>query len=243
MTNHYIKKLDNSIQKLVVKPDIIVESGIKEIDQILGGFKAGEITFIDGDSNIISNIPNQICVNTFRTFNSTTIYIDGGMCANPYKIAKYAKKMEMDQKKTLSSIKISRAFTLYQMSTLICDQLAANIKRYKPRTLIIGNFPMLYLDSDVKKVESQIILKNCIQKIKELTKEHNLITILTNLDKKMVTNRRNIRKTLYNNANETVRLRDKEKKIDVKLMQEPKETTILTFDRKQLSLQKFGVVI
>lgn len=59
--------------KTILKPDVIVLSGIKEIDQLLGGFKAGEITFVDGDSDLISSIPNQICVNTYRAFGSDTI--------------------------------------------------------------------------------------------------------------------------------------------------------------------------
>jgi hypothetical protein len=38
----------------VVKPDVIVLSGIQELDTLLGGFKAGEITYIDGNSSLIS---------------------------------------------------------------------------------------------------------------------------------------------------------------------------------------------
>ncbi|UCD14579.1 MAG: hypothetical protein JSW60_03945 [Thermoplasmatales archaeon] len=94
LSTHNIKKFGNSlIVKKILKPDIIILSGIKELDKLLGGFKAGEITFIDGNSDIISNIPNQLCVNTYRTFSSDTIYIDGGMCADPYKIARYARLM------------------------------------------------------------------------------------------------------------------------------------------------------
>jgi hypothetical protein len=30
------------------------------------------------------------------TFNSPTLYIDGGICADPYRIARYARLMELD---------------------------------------------------------------------------------------------------------------------------------------------------
>ncbi len=245
ITNNNVKTSDNKslIVKKILKPDIVVLSGIKELDVLLGGFKAGEITFIDGNSYLISSIPNQLCVNTYRTFNSDTIYIDGGMGANPYEIAKYARFMELDQKETLKHVHISRAFTLYQMSTLICDMLELAIKRYNPRTLIIGRFPLLYLDKDVKTNEAQLILKNNIEKIRKLTANYNLITIFTNPDNKMVSNLRNVRKTICSNVDEIVRMNQMEKSIHINLVKREKDATILTFAKGQLRLQDFGMVI
>lgn len=245
ITNNNVKTSDNKslFVKKILKPDIVVLSGIKELDVLLGGFKAGEITFIDGNSYLISSIPNQLCVNTYRTFNSDTIYIDGGMGANPYEIAKYARFMELDQKETLKHVHISRAFTLYQMSTLICDMLELAIKRYNPRTLIIGRFPLLYLDKDVKTNEAQLILKNNIEKIRKLTANYNLITIFTNPGNKMVSNLRNVRKTICSNVDEIVRMNQMEKSIHISLIKREQEATILTFAKGQLRLQDFGMVI
>lgn len=245
ITNSNVKTSDNKslIVKKILKPDIVVLSGIKELDVLLGGFKAGEITFIDGNSDLISSIPNQLCVNTYRTFNSDTIYIDGGMGANPYEIAKYARFMELDQKETLRHVHISRAFTVYQMSTLICDMLELAIKRYNPRTLIIGRFPLLYLDKDVKTNEAQLILKNNIEKIRKLTANYNLITIFTNPDNKMLSNLRNVRETICSNVDEIVRMNQMEKSIHINLVKREKDATILTFAKNQLRLQDFGMVI
>ena len=50
---------------------------------------------------------------------SETIYIDGGMCANPYRIARYARMLELDQQEVLENVVMSRAFTVYQLSTLL----------------------------------------------------------------------------------------------------------------------------
>jgi hypothetical protein len=245
ITDNNIKTSDSKslIVKKVLKPDIVVLSGIKELDELLGGFKAGEITFIDGNSDLISSIPNQLCVNTYRTFSSDTIYIDGGMGANPYEIARYARFMELDQKETLRHVHISRAFTVYQMSTLICDMLEAAIKKHNPRTLIIGRFPLLYLDKDVKTNEAQIILKNNIEKIRKLTANYNLITIFTNPDNKMLSNLRNVRETICSNVDEIVRMNQMEKSIHINLFRREKEATILTFAKNQLRLQDFGMVI
>ena len=238
-----IKKTDFQVAKEILKPDIIVKTGIQELDDLTKGFKSGQITYIDGNSNLISKIPDQICINTYKTFQSPTFYIDGGICANPYKIAQYAKKMELNQKEVLENIQISRAFTVYQLSTIIHEMLEPAIKRYKPKTLIIGKMPLLYLDSDVDEKESKSLLRACLHKIHELTVKYDLITIFTNLDKKMLSNNRNIKKILYKNADEIVFMKQTELATRVELVKRQENTVILHLAKGQLRLQEFGMVI
>jgi hypothetical protein len=242
--NKIQKSISNSVSiKTILKPDVIVLSGIKEIDELTGGFKTGEITFIDGDSDLISYIPNQICVNTYRTLGSDTIYIDGGMCTNPYKIARYARMMEIDQKEVLNHVHISRAFTVHQLSSIIHDMLEPIIKTYNPLTLIIGRFPVLYLDSDIKKKEAQTLLRINLEKIRELTIKYDLITIFTSLDGMIVSNSWNISKKIYSNVNEIVKMKQKEKFIYIELVKKQKNTTILNLVNGQFCLNDFGMVI
>jgi RecA/RadA recombinase len=240
---HTIEKSDFLIAKEILKPDIVVISGIKELDKLMGGFKQGEITYIDGDSNLISRIPDQICVNTYRTFHSDIIYIDAGMCADPYRIAQYARKIEINQKEILEHVHLSRAFTVYQLATLIQDMLEQAIRRYKPQTLIIGRLPIFYLDSDVESKEAQTLLRTNLHKIRELTTKYNLITIFTNLDKKMLSNNRNVRKIIYNNVSEIILMKESELATCVEFVNRQENTMILHLAKGQLRLQEFGMVI
>ena len=244
LANNIQKYYDSHlIVKTILKPDIIVKSGILELDRITNGFKARKITLIDGNCRLISDLPNQICVNTYRTFKSNTVYIDGGICADPYKIARYARIMELDQRKTLEHVQISRAFTVYQLSAVIQDMLESIIKKYNPRTLIIGMFPNLFLDSDISTQESQTLLKNNLDKIRVLTQKYNLITIFTNLDRTHLSNTRNMRKILYSNVDEIIRMKQLEHCINIDLVKRQKRTKIITFSKEQYSLEKFGMVI
>ena len=243
LSTQVIEKNDFLLAKEILKPDIVVLSGIKELDKIMGGFKTGQITYIDGDSNLISNIPNQICVNTFQIFESDTIYIDAGMCADPYKIAQYARKMELDQKKILNHVHISRAFTVYQLTMMIQDMLEHAIKRYKPRTLIIGKFPVYYLDSDVEDKEAQTLLRTNLHKIHELTAKYNLVTIFTNHDRRMLSTRRNVRKILHKEVDEVVMMNESELATLVELLNKNERTMILHLARGQMRLQEFGMVM
>lgn len=243
LRTYTIQKSDETeiAKKDLMKPDLIVKSFIPEIDTLLGGFKAGEITFINGYSNLVLDIPSQLCVNTYRTFQNDVVYIDGGMHADPYRIARYARMMEIDQKEILNHIHISRAFTVYQLSALIHEMLEQLIVKCKPKTLIIGMLPALYLDPDVSYSEAQILLKENLAKIKELTKKHDLITIFTNHDKTLMENHRNLRDIIYKNSNEIVRMRQMEQCIHVNLVKKQIGTTIVRFARGQLRLEDFGM--
>jgi hypothetical protein len=243
LSTHAIEKSDFLIAKEILQPDIVVESGIKELDRLMGGFKSGEMTYIDGDSCLISSIPDQLCVNTYRTFHSDIIYIDAGMCVDPYKIGKYARKMEIDPREVLEHVHISRAFTVYQLATLIQDRLEQAIKRYKPQTLIIGRLPIFYLDSDVESKEAQILLRTNLHKIRELTTKYGLITIFTNLDRKMLTNNRNVRKILHKEVDEVVMMKQTDISTNAELVKRQENTVILQLAKGQLRLQEFGMVI
>ena len=165
------------------------------------------------------------------------------MSADSYKIAKYARKMETDQRKTLEHIHISRAFTVYQLSTLIQDMLESTIKRYKPQTIIIGRFPIFYLDSDVPEREAQTLLRSCLHKLRELTTKYNLITIFTSLDKKMLTNNRNVRNIIYEKVDEIILMKEVELATRVELVKQEKNTMIFHLAKGQMRLQEFGMVI
>ena len=243
LSAHLIKKSDFLCAKEILKPEIVVQSGIKELDNLVGGFKTGHITYIDGDSHLISNIPNQICVNTYHTFQSDTIYIDAGMCADPYKISQYARKMELDHRTVLNHIHISRAFTVYQLSMLIQEMLEVAIKRYRPQTLIIGRFPIFYLDSDVKEKEAQTLLRQNLHKIHNLTEKYNLITIFTNLDRKMLSTQRGVKKILHKDADEVVLMKETELATRVELLGKKQQAMILHLAAGQMRLQEFGMVM
>jgi len=226
-----------------MKPDIIVGSGIPELDGLLGGFKAGETTLVDGNSSLISDLPNQLCVNTYRTFHTETIYIDGGMRANPYRIARYARILELDQQEVLENVVVSRAFTVYQLSTLLRDLLEPMIQKRSPRTLIIGMLPALYLDPDVSQQEAQTLLTQDLEKIQELTARYNLITVGTNLDAMPLTPSKGLGKTLYDSVNEIVRMKQFDHCTSIELVKKQRSTTIVRCAEGQLRLEEFGMVM
>jgi hypothetical protein len=242
-SNYPLKKLNfhSNYIKEIQKKDFIVKSGIKELDKFIGGFKSGEINFIDGNNKIVSSIANQICVNTYRTYRKNVLYIDGGMSFSPYRLAKYAKKVELDQKVTLDHIYISRAFTLFQLTTLLQHRLEQKIIECDPKTLIIGKFLSLYLDSNISSNEASILMKNNLKKIKELTKKYELITIISNLDRGIEIIK-NLNIILYEITDQIVKLKQIKEFINFNFVKKNKNTAISILEKGQLSLNDFGIV-
>jgi hypothetical protein len=226
----------------VIRPEIIVSSGIAELDRLCGGFKAGELTLIDGNSGLIADIPNQLCVSTYRTFQSETIYIDAGMCADPYRIARYARIMELNQQEVLQNVVMSRAFTVYQLSTIIQELLEPMVQKNSPRTLLIGMLPALYHDPEVSPQEAQMLLVHDLQTIQRLTSRYNLITVCTNLDAMPLSPSKGLGKTLYDNVTEIVRIKQIEQRTSVELLKKQKSALIVHGAKGQLCLEAFGMV-
>lgn len=239
---HHIQASDTALVRSV-KPDIIVDSGIPELDSLLGGFKAGEMTLVDGNSGLISELPNRLCVNTYRTFHTETIYIDGGMRADPYRIARYARMLELDQREVLENIVISRAFTVYQLSTLVRDLLEPMLQKRSPRTLIIGMLPALYLDPDISPHEAQTLLAGDLQKIQQLTARYNLITVGTNLDSMPLTPSKGLGKTLYDSVSEILQMKQFDHCTSLALVKKQRSATIIRCAKGQLRLEEFGMVM
>lgn len=226
----------------VLRPDIIVSSGIVELDRLCGGFKAGELTLVDGNSSLIADLPNQLCVNTYRTFRSETIYVDGGMCANPYQIARYARMAELNQREVLQNVVMSRAFTVYQLSTILQDLLEPMILKRSPRTLLIGMLPALYLDPELHVQEAQAVLSSDLQKIQDLTSRYQLITVCTNLNLMPLSPSRGLGKRLYDSVSEIVRIKQLEQCTFLELVKQQKNATIIRGVKGQLRLEAFGMV-
>ncbi|MFH1101618.1 MAG: hypothetical protein V1726_06255 [Methanobacteriota archaeon] len=237
------KPTTTSMLVQILRPDIIIYSGIRELDRLLGGFKAGELTLIDGNSDLIGDLPNHLCVNTYNTFQSDTIYIDGGMCADPYTIARYARMMERDQREALRHVQISRAFTVYQLSTLIDEMLEPMIQQRTPRTLIIGMFPLLYHDPDVSSQEAQMLLTHNLEKIRELTRRYHLITVLTNLDVTPLSTHRGVGRTLFNWVDEIVRMKQRDQCTSIELVKKQTSTLLVRFSKEQRRLEEFEMVV
>jgi hypothetical protein len=149
--------------------------------------------------------------------------------------------LELDQREALDTVVISRAFTVYQLSSLVQDLLEPLLQKKNPRTLLIGMLPALYFDPDVPAQEAQTLLKQDLEKIQDLTKKYQLITVCTNLDAMPLSPSHGLGKILYESVSEVVRMKEFEHGTSLELVKRQKSTTIVRCAEGQRCLEDFGM--
>jgi len=99
------------------------------------------------------------------------IVLDGANRFNSYTVSSFARRTLISPEKLLKSIRIARAFTCYQMATLMGEQLASLLRRegatellQKPWVILLGPLTT-FLDEDVPEREVRPLFERSLKKI------------------------------------------------------------------------------
>jgi hypothetical protein len=102
------------------------------------------------------------------------ILLDGANCFNPYVVSSFARKALIPPEKLLRRIRIARAFTCYQMATLMGERLVALVGAIhesplqKPWVIVLGPIST-FLDEDVPEREVCPLFERALRKVREMT--------------------------------------------------------------------------
>jgi hypothetical protein len=99
------------------------------------------------------------------------IVLDGANRFNAYTVSSFARRTLLPPEKLLKSIRIARAFTCYQMATLMGEQLASLLRRegateirQRPWVILLGPLTT-FLDEDVPEREVRPLFERSLRKI------------------------------------------------------------------------------
>ena len=112
---------------------------------------------------------------------SNVVFIDGGNTFRLYKITRLAQLHQLDPQRVLERIFISRAFTAYQLTSLILDKLEETIKRYDAKLVVISDIAGLFLNDDIPHEEAKRIYSQIISYLSAFAKKHQIIIVATYL--------------------------------------------------------------
>jgi len=99
------------------------------------------------------------------------IVLDGANRFNSYTVSSFARRELISPEKLLKSIRIARAFTCYQMATLMGEQLTSLLRREGATELLQRRWVILlgplttFLDEDVPEREVRPLLERSLRKI------------------------------------------------------------------------------
>ena len=99
------------------------------------------------------------------------IVLDGANRFNSYTVSSFARRALISPEKLLKSIRIARAFTCYQMATLMGEQLTSLLRREGATELLQRRWVILlgplttFLDEDVPEREVRPLFERSLRKI------------------------------------------------------------------------------
>ena len=149
------------------------------LDEFVGAFRSSTVTLLDSDCGYSSSLLHQMCVRAVSEFDEEVVWIDGGNAVDPYAISSLCKRLRLDKREVLSSVNVSRAFTAYQLVSLIDEKLEEQVSVCNPAMIIVSSLVDQFLDKDMKWMESYQLLRRCAEDISRITKGRETITLVS----------------------------------------------------------------
>ena len=173
------------MQKLILKKPTQQKFAFNtpEVDYLFPGFSIGEFAVIYGSTKITA-LSDILCVRAqlptqLGGLSSNVIYIDCENTFNPENIARIAQQNHLNPTNIRQQIFNFKAFTAYQLTSLVMDKLEEKIKNSNTKLVIISDIAGLFLDSNLTKEETQRIYGKIISYLVNIAKKHQIIIIAT----------------------------------------------------------------
>jgi len=214
-------------------------TSIVQLDDLIGGFRPAHVTLFDSDNSYASSLLHLLCVRAIEGFDEEVVWIDGGNTIDPYAISSICKRLKLDKREILSRVNVSRAFTAYQLVTLIDEKLEEQVRASAPSTVIVSSITELFLDKDMRWMESHQLLRRCLEDVSRITKEHETISILTNDTHHQVRPSPKLDSLLYDFADPVVQMRTRRDGLLFRLPRADREIIFSPVPWNQLTLDEF----
>ena len=216
-----------------------LEAAILQLDELIGGFRSAQVTLLESDNSYVSSLLHLLCVRAIAEFEEEVVWIDGGNSINPYAISSLCKRLGLDKREVLSSINISRAFTAYQLVTLIDEKLEEQVERCSPSAVIVSSITELFLDKDMKWMESHQLLRRCLERISKVTKEHETISLMTNYSEHLLRPSPKLSNLIYEHSDQIVQIRARRDGMLFRLPRADRQIIFMPVSWNQLTLDEF----
>src|SRR6266513_6462859 len=90
------------------------------------------------------------------------LYLDGANQISPLLLARFARERGVDPSSVNSLIRVSRAFTCFQLTELV-RRVPKTLERFSADVLIVTAMPDLYFDEDVRDREARASFEHALE--------------------------------------------------------------------------------
>ena len=175
-------------QNIIIKPALaqpLFSLNMPGVDELFPGFAPGDFAVLYGSPSVIS-LTSLLCIRAqlpvqLGGLGSNVVFIDGGNTFRLYNIARLAQLHQLNPRQVLERIFISRAFTAYQLTSLIMEKLEETIKNYNAKLVVISDIAGFFLDNDIPHEEAQRVYSQIVCYLSNFARKHQIILIATYL--------------------------------------------------------------
>jgi hypothetical protein len=161
----------------------LLSLNMRNISALFPGFTIGDFAVLHG-SQAVSSIASLLCIRAqlplqLGGIGSNIVFIDGANTFRLYHVTRLARLHQLDSKQVLDRIYISRAFTAYQMTSLIMQKLEDAVKNCNSKLVIISDIAAMFLDKDVEDEEAKRIYSQVTTRLSNFAREQQIIIVAT----------------------------------------------------------------
>lgn len=233
----------NTLAKTIPSQSLL-SINMRNVNQLFPGFAIGDFAVIYGSASVLS-LTSLLCVRAqlpaqLGGLGSNVVFVDGGNTFRLYQVARLARLHQLDPKKTLERIYISRAFTAYQMTALILQKLNQSVNQFDAKLAIISDVAGFFLDKDVPEKEARRVYSQVTAYLSNFAKENQIILIAT-YPPHQETRRNNFLHALTcGRANAVISLRQTKYELEIVLEKHPRYMlSVAEFPPENLTLTDF----
>ncbi len=161
-------------------PHLRLSLNIENVDALFPGFVFGDFGVFHGSS--LDSLLTRLCVRAQFPFQlggleSKVLFVDGSNTFRLYDVSSFAQKCGVDPWEVLKKIFVSRAFTAYQLTSLVFEQMQNAIEDYDVRVVILSDLARLFLDKDVPKREAQEIFLHLTSYLSKFAEKKGVVLV------------------------------------------------------------------
>jgi len=181
-------------------------TSIARIDRFLGGLPPGSVTLMEGARGFCNSLVARMMVQGVVSLQSEVLFIDGGNSFDPYGVALSCRRIRRSPREVLSSIRVSRAVTAYQMGTLMATSVPGAVASGGVGVVVVSSLPDLFLDSEVMWEEARTILERCLMTIRSLAHREGPVVLMTAVGRQRSVYWRPLRRIILDFVDSTIQL-------------------------------------
>jgi len=169
--------------------------GERGLDLILAPLEPGKVTYMESTTSFVFEVIRRLVMRALSETDGTVVFVDGCNRMDPYGLVGLCKRFRIDPRDALGRMIVARAFTAYQMSSIIEEKLAEKVPG--SRLLVVSGIQYPYQDTDVGDREARVLLTRANRLIYDLARDHFPVTVVTDIRRH---GRRDFRSALVENC-------------------------------------------